>query len=601
MCAKGLNWMRGLVTLAWTLAIIAGPSIIVGQEARSPVEVAGPDQLPADLLKLAEEFRAIRGWGSGVPDYAATVQKQKEQLAHFRARLDALDHSQWSVHAKIDYLLLRSEMDRLDFDLYVWRQTSRNPSFYVNQGIRNVGRLLTGSRYMRGDVMPYSKERAQAILKSLAETEKILAQGRRNLTEMVPELADIALRHPGGGYYTEGGQLEYIVGNYRKWAEKTAEHFPKPEADRLVPAAVEAAEHFLAFGKWLEENRSKMKGKYYIGKEAVDWYTRHVLLQPYDSDQLKLMAEMERARAISYLQFEMQKNRHLAKISPAKTIEEYINWDDETALITRRWYTEHGHDILSDRDYIPDVRVESGEYLLPFGYISFSYEEKPIERVILVPDDHWRAIYSNMGFRTEPAVLWGHEYWPGHVYERYVHRHNPDPVRRGHRDGAHSQGWCFYHEELPVALDFPFVRGPRGRELPFINMIQRAERISMGIDLLSGKITPDEAYKTFRENVPPLGSGLGATREEAFEEVEGVLVRGLDHCQTGKLQIFKLLADRKMQLKEDFDLKHFHDQVITLGSVPLSLLRWQITGLDDEMDKFWNPVRLSSILEPVSN
>ena len=123
----------------------------------------------------------------------------------------------------------------------------------------------------------------------------------------------------------------------------------------------------------------------------------------------------------------------------------------------------------------------------------------------------------------------------------------------------------------------------------------------MGIGLLSGKITPDEAYKTFRENVPPLGSGLGATREEAFEEVEGVLVRGLDHCQTGKLQIFKLLADRKIQLKEDFDLKHFHDQIITLGSVPLSLLRWQITGLDDEMDKFWNPVRLSSILEPVSN
>ena len=156
----------------------------------------------------------------------------------------------------------------------------------------------------------------------------------------------------------------------------------------------------------------------------------------------------------------------------------------------------------------------------------------PIERVILVPDDHWRAIYSNMGFRTEPAVLWGHEYWPGHVYERYVHRHNPAPVRRGHRDGAHSQGWCFYHEELPVALDFPFVRGPRGRELPFINMIQRAERISMGIDLLSGKITPDEAYKTFRKNVPPLGSGLGATREEAFEEVEGVLVRGRNMSTT---------------------------------------------------------------------
>ncbi len=585
--------------LAILILVAAAPG--AAQQTWSPVKVPGPDQLPPELLTLAEEFRAIVGWGSGFPDYADRVRSQKEQLPRFRARLDAIDPSAWSVHARIDYLLLRSEMDRLDFDLRVWRQSSRNPSFYVNQAIRNVGRLLTGSRYMRGDAMPYTSERAQAILEALAQTEKILAQGRQNLTEMVPELAEIALRHPGGGYYTEGGQLEYIVNNYRKWAEKTAEHFPQPEAAGLVSTAAEAAEHLLAFAGWLEESREEMKGNYYIGKEALDWYTRHVLLQPYDTDQLKLMAEMERARAISYHQFEMQKNRHLPKIGPAEQIDEYIGWDNETALITRRWYTEHGHDILSDRDYIPDVRVESGEYLLPFGYLSFTIEEKPIERVILVPDDHWRAIHSNMGFRTEPAVLWGHEYWPGHVYERYVHRHNPDPIRRGHRDGAHSQGWCFYHEELPVALDFPYVRGPRGRELPYINMIQRAERISMGIDLLSAKITPEEAFARFRENVPPLGSGLGATREEAFEEMEGVLVRGLDHCQTGKLQIFKLLADRKMQLKEDFDLKHFHDQIITLGSVPLALLRWQITGLDDEMDVFWNPVRLSSVLEASTN
>ena len=590
-----------LASFALAILTLMAASPGAAQETWSPVEVPGPDQLPQELLTLAEEFRAIVGWASGVPDYADRVRSQKEQLPRFRARLDAIDPSAWSVHARIDYLLLRSEMDRLDFDLRVWRQTSRNPSFYVNQAIRNVGRLLTGSRYMRGDAMPYTSERAQAILEALAQTEKTLAQGRENLTEMVPELADIALRHPGGGYYTEGGQLEYIVDNYRKWAEKTAEHFPEAEAAGLVASTAEAAEHLLAFAGWLEESREEMKGNYYIGKEALDWYTSHVLLQPYNTDQLRLMAEMERARAISYHQFEMQKNRHLPKIGPAEQIDEYIGWDNETALITRRWYTEHGHDILSDRNYIPDVRVESGEYLLPFGYLSFSYEDKPIERVILVPDDHWRAIHSNMGFRTEPAVLWGHEYWPGHVYERYVHRHNPDPIRRGHRDGAHSQGWCFYHEELPVALDFPYVRGPRGRELPYINMIQRAERISMGIDLLSAKITPDEAFAQFRENVPPLGSGLGVTREEAFEEMEGVLVRGLDHCQTGKLQIFKLLADRKMQLKEDFDLKHFHDQIITLGSVPLALLRWQITGLDDEMDVFWNPVRLSSVLEASTN
>ena len=126
----------------------------------------GPDEHPAELIQLTEEFRPLRlatdkpqpilGWGSGVrPDYAAharTAGRQKEKLPEFRARLEALDTSDWSVHEKIDYLLLRSEMDRLEFDLYVWRQTSRNPSFYVNQAIRNVGRHL--SREAAGCMFP---------------------------------------------------------------------------------------------------------------------------------------------------------------------------------------------------------------------------------------------------------------------------------------------------------------------------------------------------------------------------------------------------------------------------------------------------------------
>ena len=137
------------------------------RRSRGPQPGGGTGSRPAPggIVELEEEFRAILRWGE-VPDYAATVQKQKAELPRFRDRLDALDPSEWSVHAKIDYLLLRSEMDRLEFDLYVWRQTSRNPSFYVNQAIRNVGQLLTGGRYMCGDVMPYSKERAQRILEA---------------------------------------------------------------------------------------------------------------------------------------------------------------------------------------------------------------------------------------------------------------------------------------------------------------------------------------------------------------------------------------------------------------------------------------------------
>ncbi len=564
--------------------------------------VPGPDQHPPEFINLVEEFRSLRHRGTGIPDYDALVQRQKDQLPIFRSRLEAIDPSGWDIHLKIDYLLLRAEMDALEFDLYVWRQTERNPSFYVNAAIGNVERLLTGGRRM-GDnpvLMPYKKDRALKILQALADTEKFLAQARKHLPEFAPELADIALRHPGGGYYTEGGELKHIVENYKEWAETTAPYFPPAEAKKLVPAAIQAARQLLEFGSWLEQNRDGMKGKYYIDKKAIDWYFRHVMLMPYSTDQILFMAEIERARAITFLQFELQKNRHLPRIEPAKTTEEYLAWDDETALILRRWYLQNGEDILSDQEYQTLIRSEEGLYLLPFGLIAFPKEEKPgVHRILVVPADHWRAKYSNMGFRTDPAVLHGHEYWPGHTYEGKHHAHNPCPIRRGHRDGAHSEGWCFYNEEILCALDFPFIRGPRARELVYTNMLQRAERRLLGLPLLMGKITPDEAFRLFMEHNPPLGSSLGVRPEEAYEEMEGFITSTgiLAHqCMVGKHQIFKLLADCKMQLGERFNFKEFHDQFMRFGQIPISLLRWELLGVDDEAKDFWNPVRLATIM-----
>jgi hypothetical protein len=171
----------------------------------SPAEVVpGPDLHPQELLKLAEDFRTLRRRGSGIPDYDALIQKQKDQLPAFRSRLEAIDPSSWEMHFKIDYLLLRAEMDALEFDLYVWRQTERNPSLYVDAAIGNVERLLTGGRRM-GDnpvLMPYKKDHALKILQALADTEEYLSQAKKHLTGFAPELADIALRHPGAGYYT---------------------------------------------------------------------------------------------------------------------------------------------------------------------------------------------------------------------------------------------------------------------------------------------------------------------------------------------------------------------------------------------------------------
>ncbi|MGH9346804.1 MAG: DUF885 family protein [Vicinamibacterales bacterium] len=567
-----------------------------GRPARvNTVKVPGPAEHPPELLTLTEDLRALEAQGrGGVADYAAVIAKQKAQLPALRQRYAALRADGWSIHDKIDYLLLRSEMDDLEFTLTVWRPTSRDPGFYTRVALGGVARLLTGDRRFRGDPMPYSRERAQAIITALGDVAPVMAQARKNLTEIVPELADMALKYPYGAYYDQGNTLALIEKNMEQWARRTAEFFPAPEADQLRTASAAAARELRAFGEWLEQNRAKMTGRYWVGKPAMEWYTRNVLLMPYSTDQLKLMADMERARALSFMQFEMQKNRDLPQLEAPVTQKQFLDWDTETALLIRRWYLDD-EQILTDRADMPDMLSEGGEYLLPFGLVSFTTERKPgISRVLIPPADHPNVAASYFGFFTDPGTIHGHEYWPGHTFEGLTHRNNPCPIRRGHRDEAHSQGWCFYHEELPALLDFPYVRGPRTRELVYVNMVIRAERITLGLKMMEGDMSATEGYEAFRRVVPTVGKAPGIVPEIAMREVYGILTRGLDHCQTGKLQIYKILGDRKMQLKDKFDLREFHDQIIGLGSVPLSLLRWEITGLDDEVKQLWETTKLAT-------
>ncbi|MGH9369616.1 MAG: DUF885 family protein, partial [Thermoanaerobaculia bacterium] len=46
----------------------------------------------------------------------------------------------------------------------------------------------------------------------------------------------------------------------------------------------------------------------------------------------------------------------------------------------------------------------------------------------------------------------------------------------------------------------------------------------------------------------------------------------------GKIEIEKLLAERKQELGEGFRMKGFMDDFIAIGLIPASLIRWEMTG-----------------------
>jgi uncharacterized protein (DUF885 family) len=83
--------------------------------------------------------------------------------------------------------------------------------------------------------------------------------------------------------------------------------------------------------------------------------------------------------------------------------------------------------------------------------------------------------------------------------------------------------------------------------------------------------------------------------------LSGNLVRGEQHLYLqqpaygtsyviGKIEIEKLLAERKRQLGDRFVLKEFMDAFNAAGLVPASLLRWELTGeMPDDVRRMLAP------------
>ena len=306
-----------LVVLA--LVLVRPP----GFGAEAPVAAAPAVEHPQALLDLAKDFQEWQAEPAGVPDYAAAAARRLSELPGFRSRLAALSAARsWSPHAQVDYLVLRSEMDAEEFELRVLRPWSRSPVFYTEEAIGRVRRHLIAGRRVRPGTVPYPRDRAQAILKALSEVEAIVGQGPKSLTDAVPELADMAMTHPGGGYlidYEKSRGLKDIKRDMASWAAMMKPYLPEPEASQIDDAAAKAADALDRFGTWIEQNRSRMTGSYVLGKDMFTWHLRRVLLVPYTADDLLIMAEMERSRALAFFQFEQFKNRGLPQIGPSKT------------------------------------------------------------------------------------------------------------------------------------------------------------------------------------------------------------------------------------------------------------------------------------------
>ena len=127
---------------------------------------------------------------------------------------------------------------------------------------------------------------------------------------------------------------------------------------------------------------------------------------------------------------------------------------------------------------------------------------------------------------------------------------------------------------------------PRTRELYYIFQIARAVRNRAEALMHTNDFTVQEAVDYMVDNTPFMDEDVARVDAEIYLKTPG---SGIAY-QMGKLQVDELMMDRAIQLGDKFNLKEFHDAFMAAGTIPISLIRWEMTGYDDEVkDLFEKP------------
>jgi uncharacterized protein (DUF885 family) len=503
----------------------------------------GRGQAPAELVQLAQEFRAARRTFTDEADFSAkTAATRATQLADFRARLEKLPRASWPVADQVDWYVLRTELNQLDFDQRIRKAPARDPGFYVQQAVGAVPQ----------DIERVSPEQAQAIAARLAKVPALFDQAKRNLTEASRIHGELALRdiEDVRGVRVQQSGLQRLQSLSSK---ATAAKYPD-----VAKAADGAARALAEFASWIRTSAPTWKAPGHFGLDNFNWYLHNVMMMPFTAEELLSLAERDLGRTVANLAYEENRNRNLPPLLPAANADEYARRVTEADRLTRTWLKE-GNILTIPEDTPPTPATvpwqEGGTQVTPTHY--------------------WQAIQ----FR-DPLPDHLHAGIPGHRYDGMVMRRNPRPIRAAHSDRGRSEGWGFYLEEMALMAGLLDER-PRTRELFHNFQLFRYVRMVIDIKMAAGEMTPAQAVAYEKQWVPMMEDQVAWSEGASYY----VTPSAGTAYPAGKYQIEMLVANLRRQLGTKFDLRAFHDRFIEAGPIPIVLIEWELTGDDSALKR----------------
>ena len=545
--------------------------------ASTPAEQIAALQIQAvnDFLAASPEIATFLGdyshdgdWSDPTP---AGIAHFKAMLDTFEQKLNAIDMTGATLQDRNDVTLMRAfviSQRRAIADSEAGKDPSGPP-------LTVLGAVFT--------MMLHKDEQDPTVwwnnlISRMEKAPAWLAASRATITHPGRLQAQIALK-----------QLAMAPALFTYVLTPMAAELPADQKARFAKARDGIVAAMTDWSKWMGDSAASWPINYAMGADAYNAMLKNELLLPYDADAIaaigqktldaaivaenKIKAEAK-AKGVN-LSNPAQAAANGGGMTPTTKDAQFAFFqaqlDTLRAFIARK-------QIVTIPAYVGRMKiVETPSFLLPVlpgaSMNPPPILSKQVDGTYFVPPPNPQmakaaasgAIFEDFD-RDRVLMTSGHEGFPGHFLQFSIAKHNEDPVRRFSFDGVFAEGWAFYEEAL-LERDGLYGNDLDGRYAVAQFERLRGARAIVDTKLATGAWSFDQAVKWFQTNA-------GVDADTAQGEVSRFATgpgQAFDYA-VGKTQIEALLVQYKAKKGSAFNLQAFHDDLLSHGTVPVSIV-----------------------------
>jgi uncharacterized protein (DUF885 family) len=495
------------------------------------------------------------------PDF---LEEKNNKTRAYLDRLERINRSELTADDDIDWQLLKNNLTSRVMTYEDIRYWKTYPSLYPEYCLYGLFVLVIR------DFAP-ARERAAAFLSRLKQVPRLLAEGKRNLKDPPAVFTRLAIEVSAAGpLFFQSAVPEMAIA-----APELAGELEKTSRD--AQAAFHNYNDFLK-DEWLGKSRADFA----IGKDLFNLILRCDHMLGFSADEiLEIGREAKRAT-------ETELKRTSRDIDPKKTWRELVEELEEFHPAADQLEDTYRRAMKAARDFVREkklVTIPVGEELevkptLPFdrptlpyaAYMSpapFDKEQKGFFYVTPIdetqPPEAQRAQLKGHPSYGIPVIAL-HEAYPGHHLQLVLANRNKSKMRRIMATTVFIEGWALYCEEM--MHEAGFYSDPRTVLFKLKDQLWRACRVIIDVSIHSGSMTFDQA-------VDLLVDAAKLQKVHAEKEVTrytGSPTQPMSYL-IGKKQIMELRRDYQAKMAGKFQLREFHDRLLSFGSIPVVLIR----------------------------